>query len=120
MDGLSTKDLVGVILGIVFLVTIVFVRGSSSRRQPKDRFFNCWRCKALTPHNQRTMEAWRNEKTHFFCGACHTKWLQSHPVPPAQARPAREYRPRRRSSPLATLMVLGAAIVISVLARSCS
>lgn len=120
MDGLSTKDLVGVILGIVFLVAIVFVRGSSSRRQPKDKFFNCWHCKKLTPHNRRTIEAWRNEKTHFFCGACHTKWLQSHPAPAGEVRSASEYRPRRRSSPVGTLVVLGAVIVIGILARSCS
>lgn len=120
MDGLSTKDLIGMILGIVFLVAIVFVRGSSSHRQPKDKFFNCWRCKKLTPHNRRTIEAWRNKKTHFFCGACHATWLQSHPAPAGEVLPTRAYGPRRRSSPMVILVVLGAVVVISVLARSCS
>ena len=50
MDGLSTKDLVGVILGIIFPAVIVFARFGSRPRVPKDKFFNCWRCKALTLH----------------------------------------------------------------------
>lgn len=111
MDGLSTKDLVGVILGIIFLVMIVFARGSSSRRQPKDKFFSCWRCKKLTPHNRRTIEAWRNDKSHFFCGVCHTQWLQSHPAPVVQ---------RSRSSPVASFVLFAAFIAISLFVRSCS
>jgi hypothetical protein len=120
MDGLSTKDLVGVIFGIVFLMAIVFLRSGSSRRLPKDKFFNCWRCKKLTTHNRRTIEAWRNDKTRFFCGACHTKWVQSHPAAAAEVRPVSEHGPRRRSSPMETLLILGVMVVIGVLARSCS
>src|ERR1700710_2602660 len=100
MDSLSTKDVVGVILGIIVLGTIVFALTNSSPRAPKERFFNCWRCKKLTAHNRRTIEAWRSEKTHFFCGACHTRWLQSHPAPLCNVPPTRDYRHRRRSSPV--------------------
>ena len=121
MDGLSTKDLVGVILGIIFLAVIVFARFGSRPRVPKDKFFNCWRCKALTPHTQRTIEAWRNGKTRLFCGACHAHWLQSHPPPASQPRPITGgYRPRRRSRPVGALVVLGVVVVMSLLGRSCS
>ncbi len=47
--------------------------------KPKEVFFHCTRCKAVSRHNERTIEAWRNNKTHFFCQACHAKWLQSKP-----------------------------------------
>jgi hypothetical protein len=120
MDSLSVKDVVGVILGIIVLGVIVFALTNSSPRAPKEGLFNCWRCKKLTPHNRRTIEAWRNDKTRFFCGACHTKWLQSHPAPAVEARPVREHGPRKRSSPIETLMICGAMVVIGVLARSCS
>lgn len=120
MESLSSKDVVGVILGILFLGALVFARFGSRPRMPRDRFFNCWRCKALTPHNQRTIEAWRQGKARLFCGACHSKWLMSHPAPVSQVRSASEHRPRSRSSPLATLVLFAAVVVISLLARSCS
>ncbi|PTR35361.1 hypothetical protein C8J98_101625 [Luteibacter sp. OK325] len=120
MDSLSTKDVVGVILGIIVLGTIVFALTNSSPRSPKERFFNCWRCKALTPHTQRTIDAWRIGKTRLFCGACHAKWLQTHPAPITPLRPTSEYRPRRRSSKAGGLVVLAAVVVIGLLARSCS
>jgi hypothetical protein len=122
MDSFSTKDIVGVILlGIVFLVVAFFVRAGSDSRRPREKSFNCWRCKALTPHTQRTIEAWRNGKTRLFCGACHAHWLQSHPPPASQPRPiSGGYRPRRRSSPVGALVVFGVVVVMSVLGRSCS
>jgi len=49
------------------------------KRRPAEKFFKCSRCNALSRHNDRTIEAWRNNKTKFFCQACHAKWLQSRP-----------------------------------------
>jgi hypothetical protein len=120
MDGLSMKDIVGVVLGVLFLGMIVFLRGGARPRMPKDRFFHCWRCKALTAHNGRTIQAWRNEKTRFFCGACHTTWLQSHPAPVVQVKQPSEYGPRRKSSASGTVIGLAAMGVIALLARSCA
>jgi hypothetical protein len=119
MEEWSTKDLVGAIsLGALFLVALLFVRGGSSSRQPAERFFKCGGCKTLTAHNKRTIEAWRNQKTRFFCGACHAKWLRSHPAPLVQARSNADFR--RRRNPVATLVMLGIITAVSLLARSCS
>src|ERR1700754_4245458 len=97
MEEWSTKDLIGAItLGALFLVALLFRRGGSHSGQPAERFFKCGRCKTLTAHNRRTIEAWRNDKTRFFCGACHAHWLQSHPAPV-----------RRGRDPVATLVTLG-------------
>jgi len=120
MESLSSKDVVGVILGVLVLGTLVFARLGSRPRVPKDRFFKCWRCKALTPHNQRTIDAWRQGKARLFCGACHSKWLQSHPAPAEQMRSTGEYGRRSRSNPVATLALFAAMVVIALLARSCS
>jgi hypothetical protein len=110
MDGLSTKDLVGVVLGIIFLAVIVFARFGSRPRVPKDKFFNCWRCKALTLHNRRTIKAWRNDKTRLFCDVCHREWWRSHP--------ARTDRPRHNA--ITTLVAVAIMTVIALLAHSCT
>ena len=120
MESLSSKDVVGVILGILFLGALVFARFGARPQVPKDRFFNCWRCKALTPHNRRTIDAWRLGKTRFFCGACHSTWLKSHPAPSEQMRSTGDYGRRSRSNPMATLALLAVMAVIALLARSCS
>lgn len=70
-----------IIFGIAVAAAIVlgFVAKFLPRRQPKSQFFKCSRCNAASRHNDRTIEAWRNNKTKFFCQACHAKWLQSRP-----------------------------------------
>jgi hypothetical protein len=70
------------ILGIVVAVILVLglVAKLLPKRQPKEKFFKCSRCHAVSRHTERTMEAWRNNKTKFFCQPCHAKWLESQPV----------------------------------------
>ena len=69
------------IFGIVIAAVIVlgFMAKLLPKHQPKSQFFKCSRCNAASRHNDRTIEAWRNKKTTFFCQACHAKWLQSRP-----------------------------------------
>jgi hypothetical protein len=69
------------IFGIVVVSVIVlgFVAKLLPKSQPKSQFFKCSRCNATSRHNDRTIEAWHNNKTKFFCQACHAKWLQSRP-----------------------------------------
>lgn len=62
------------------------------RRKPAEKFFKCVGCNAVSPHNNRTVEAWRNNKTKFFCQTCHAKWLQSRPLQ------GREHLSRRGSA----------------------
>jgi hypothetical protein len=70
-----------VIIGVVVAGVIVlsFVGKLLPKRQPKEKHFKCARCSAISRHTERTIEAWRNNKTKFFCQACHAKWLQSLP-----------------------------------------
>ncbi|MBS0576510.1 MAG: hypothetical protein JSS45_08825 [Proteobacteria bacterium] len=68
-------------LGIVVVAALVLsiVVKLVPKRRPATKIFTCSRCRAVTPHNNRTIEAWRNGKTKFYCQACHAVWLQSHP-----------------------------------------
>lgn len=70
-----------VIIGIVVAGAVVLslVGKLLPKRQPKEKQFRCARCGVVSHHNERTIEAWRNNKKTFFCQACHAKWLQSQP-----------------------------------------
>lgn len=62
-----------VIIALSFLARLI------PQRKPPTRFFKCARCNTTARHTSRTIEAWRNNKTAFFCQACHAKWLRSRP-----------------------------------------
>ena len=67
----------------IIVVAAIFVLGLVAKlllkRQPKEKFFKCSGCNAVSRHTERTMKAWRENKTRFFCQACHAKWLESQP-----------------------------------------
>jgi hypothetical protein len=69
------------IFGIVVVAVIVLslIGRLFPKPQPKEKHFQCARCGAISRHTERTIEAWRNKKTKFFCQACHGKWLKSQP-----------------------------------------
>ena len=68
-----------IIIGAVIagIVVLTFVSKLFPKGQPKAKQFKCARCGTFSPHTERTIEAWRNNKTKFYCQACHAKWLQS-------------------------------------------
>ena len=68
-------------LAIVAIVVLTLVAMLWPKRQPPEKSFTCSRCRAVTRHSNRTVEAWRSGKPKFFCQACHSKWLRSHPPP---------------------------------------
>lgn len=65
-----------VVAALMLLTTLRAVLGGS---RPRNRHFKCARCGTLTSHNERTLEAWRNKRTKFFCQKCHAHWLASQP-----------------------------------------
>lgn len=65
--------LIAAVIILSFLVKLI------PQPKPKEKTFKCTRCKKISPHTPRTIEAWRNKKTTFFCQACHAKWLESRP-----------------------------------------
>ncbi|GAB3314056.1 hypothetical protein [Luteimonas notoginsengisoli] len=66
-------------IAIAAVVVIGLVAKLLPKSRPKSQFFKCSRCNTASRHNDRTIEAWRNNKTKFFCQACHSKWLASQP-----------------------------------------
>ena len=74
---MSQETIFGLAIAALFALSLTFK--FFLKRQPKEKHFRCARCGAISPHTERTIEAWRNSKTKFFCPACHAKWLQSKP-----------------------------------------
>jgi hypothetical protein len=72
---MTPETLVGAIVAISLALGIVSRLWPKPR--PKDMHFRCARCNARAAHTERTIEAWRQKKTKFFCQACHRQWLES-------------------------------------------
>jgi len=64
---------------IAVIVVVVIVLFFLPRKKPKEKEFKCARCSKIAPHTNRTIEAWRDGKTKFFCNACHAQWLRTQP-----------------------------------------
>jgi hypothetical protein len=71
----SLEEIIGVV--IVGIIVVSFLGRLSPKRRPKEKYFKCSRCGSVSPHTERTIEAWRNNKNKFFCQSCHAKWLQT-------------------------------------------
>jgi len=74
---MSSEVIVGIIIAVVIALSLV--GKLIPKRQPKETYFKCARCGTAALHTDRTIEAWRNNKTKFFCQTCHAKWLRSRP-----------------------------------------
>jgi hypothetical protein len=71
------------VVAAIALVIVVLLKFVRPRKEPKEKYFRCARCSTQSPHTDRTIQAWRDGKTKFFCNACHTQWLRSRPLSPA-------------------------------------
>jgi len=72
-------DRITPLLAIVVIVAFLITRFLRTSRRPPNTMFTCGRCRKASPHNRRTIDAWRAGKTRFFCGACHRAWLATQP-----------------------------------------
>ena len=82
---MSMEFIVGAV--IAGLVVMFFAGKHFSKKLPKETHFECARCGTLARHTDRTIEAWRNNKTTFFCQSCHIKWVHAR-TPRERARSA--------------------------------
>jgi hypothetical protein len=92
---------------IVSVAALLLVAKILPKRKPPETFFKCARCNATARHNNRTIEAWRNNKTKFFCQSCHAHWLQTRP---SQAR--EQFSPRVREGNSGCLGVAALFVVL--------
>lgn len=67
---------------VLTLVGLALVFYSGRRQAPSLRRFVCEHCATPTVHNERTLGAWRNGKSRFFCDRCYGEWSQQHSAPP--------------------------------------
>jgi hypothetical protein len=87
------------VVGVVCVLLLAYVSSFFRRKPPEPSFF-CQKCKGTFPHNSRTIEAWRNKKTEFYCQTCHANWLRHNPH-------ANEYGKRTKGSGCLGILVLG-------------
>jgi len=46
------------------------------QKKPKNKSFNCARCKNIAEYDSRTIQAWNKGITKLFCRDCHLQWLR--------------------------------------------
>ena len=73
---MTPETILGIVVGAAIVLAVL--AKLLPKRLPASKFFSCSRCGTTTPHNDRTVEAWRNGKAKFYCKSCHAVWLQSH------------------------------------------
>lgn len=47
------------------------------QKKPKERLFNCARCRQVTEHDSRTIQAWNKGFVKLYCRNCHRQWLEN-------------------------------------------
>jgi hypothetical protein len=120
------KDVVGLIVLVLLVSLGALIATRSSNRKPPEKYFRCGRCNTMTPHSARTIQAWRNEKTRFFCRTCHRKWLESQPPRPRDDLPRSDgYRAYqgyrgRKSSFADKFWVIVALTIGCMVVRACA
>ena len=72
---MSMEFIVGAV--IAGLAVMFFAGEYFSKKLPTETHFECARCGTLARHTDRTIDAWRNNKTTFFCQSSHLKWVRA-------------------------------------------
>lgn len=51
----------------------------SRQKKPKEKSFQCSRCRKVAEYDSRTIQAWNNGFLKLYCNACHLQWLKEKP-----------------------------------------
>ena len=75
------------------------------QKKPKNRSFNCTKCKKSERYDSRTISAWNRGFTRLYCNPCHVQWLRNNP------RQQETYSSNKSGGCLGTLtLMLGTAL----------
>jgi len=61
------------------LVIVVASLILSRQKKPKEKSFQCSRCRVVAQHDPRTIKAWNNGSSKLYCRTCHSQWLKDNP-----------------------------------------
>jgi cold shock CspA family protein len=64
------------IFGIPAVVAFILL---GRQKKPKNRSFNCTKCKKSERYDSRTISAWNRGSTRLYCNQCHVEWLRNNP-----------------------------------------
>jgi hypothetical protein len=81
-----------VVAAIIVVGTVAVARFFAGGKRPPQQSFRCGRCHTSSMHTARTIEAWRNGKTKFFCNSCHGEWIRNQPREAVPAHSGRSGR----------------------------
>ena len=62
--------------GVILVVAVVLL---NRQKKPKEKRFSCTRCRKISDHDKRTLNAWNNGFLKLYCNTCHQKWLADQP-----------------------------------------
>lgn len=62
--------------GVIFVIALVLL---NRQKKPKEKRYSCARCRKISNHDKRTINAWNNGLLKLYCHACHQKWLADQP-----------------------------------------
>ena len=63
--------------GAAFLLVIFWI--SNRKKQPSNKLFSCSKCRAVSSHDKRTVQAWNRGMNRLYCKSCHQAWLREQP-----------------------------------------
>jgi hypothetical protein len=110
---MTLETIFGVVVAVALALGIV--SRLLPKPRPKETHFRCARCNARAPHTERTIEAWRQKKTKFFCQSCHKQWLESQPAQQRYAGATATSRGRSGCLGVMTLLVVLPTALIAYL-----
>lgn len=90
------------IFGIPAVIAFILL---GRQKKPKNRLFNCCKCKKSERYDSRTISAWNRGFTRLYCNPCHVQWLRNSP------RQQETYSSNKSGGCLGTLtLMLGTAV----------
>ena len=69
-------------LWLFCVIAAVAILILNRQKKPADKSFDCAGCGSRALHEMRTIRAWNNGFTRFYCKTCHSQWLKDNPSQP--------------------------------------
>lgn len=63
--------------GAMFLAALYSLQ--NRKKQPSNKQFSCAKCRSVSNHDPRTIEAWNRGINRLYCTTCHRDWLREQP-----------------------------------------
>ena len=69
-----------ILIVLTAIKELMFNKDEALPLRPDSPTFACDKCWAVSRHDGRTIQAWRQGQGRFYCTKCHQKWLSEKPI----------------------------------------